>query len=88
MGDAASPCVATDSIYISVVDPNTLSCNTVFLPGAFTPNGDGLNDVYGISNPYAIQQLHTFEIFDRWGARVFYTTQVFDQWDGSFQGQE
>jgi gliding motility-associated-like protein len=88
MGDAASPCVATDSIYISVVDPNTLSCATVYLPGAFTPNGDGLNDLYGISNPYAIQQLHSFEIFDRWGARVFYTTQVFDQWDGSFQGQE
>lgn len=88
MGDAASPCVATDSIRISVVDPNSLDCKTAFLPTAFTPNRDGLNDTYGISNPYAIQELIQFEIFDRWGAKIFSAASAFDQWDGQFQGKE
>lgn len=88
MGDAASPCVAFDSVRITVIDPNSLDCATTYLPKAFTPNGDGLNDGFGISNPYAIQQLKSFEIFDRWGAKMFSTTNPFEQWDGTFQGKE
>ena len=88
MGDAFSPCVASDSIRITVIDPSTLDCSQVYLPKAFTPNGDGLNDTYGISNPYAIQQLVSFEIFDRWGGRIFYTTDPFAQWDGAYLGKE
>lgn len=86
--DASSPCVAVDSVRISVIDPSTLDCGEVFLPKAFSPNGDGLNDTYGISNPRAIPELITFEIYDRWGARIFATTNPLDQWDGSINGQE
>jgi gliding motility-associated-like protein len=85
--DAAARCLATDSIRISVVDPNTLDCGQIFMANAFTPNGDGLNDTYGISNPFIIQELVAFEIFDRWGSRVFATTSVFEKWDGSFLGK-
>ena len=81
------PCTATDSIRINVVDPDDLDCNEVFLPKAFTPNGDGLNEIYRISNPFAIQELISFEIFDRWGGRVFFTDDPFEGWDGSFKGQ-
>jgi len=80
-------CVATDTIRITAVDPSSLECNEIFLPNAFTPNMDGLNDSFGIDNPFAIPELVSFEIFDRWGSRVFFTEDVFERWDGSFQGE-
>ncbi len=81
-------CVAIDTIRITAVDPSSLECSEIFLPNAFTPNMDGINDTFGIDNPFAIPELITFEIFDRWGSRVFFTEDVFEQWDGSFQGEE
>lgn len=85
--DNVSTCVASDSIHVNVVDPATLICDTLYLPKAFTPNGDGTNDTYGISNPFAVQQLVSFEIFDRWEGRVFYSENAFGQWDGTFRGK-
>jgi gliding motility-associated-like protein len=86
IADPKSFCIAEDSIRITVVDPTTLDCSEVFLPNTFTPNDDGLNDTYGISNPFAIN-LISLEIFDRWGARVFATSDPFRQWDGSFKSR-
>lgn len=86
MGDGSSSCIASDSIRITVVDPNELDCNSLFLPSAFSPNDDGLNDNFGLSNPFAATDLISFEIFDRWGGRVFYTENAFEKWDGSFNG--
>ncbi|MEL7021108.1 MAG: LamG-like jellyroll fold domain-containing protein [Bacteroidota bacterium] len=82
-------CRSTDSLRISVIDPSSLDCNQVFLPSAFTPNGSGPaeNETYGISNPEAIKQLVTFEVFDRWGSVVFSTTDKAATWDGSFKNQ-
>ena len=80
-------CIANDSIRITVIDPATLDCQEIFLPNAFTPNGDNRNDFYGISNPYAISNLISLEIFDRWGGRVFFTDDPFVTWDGSFKGE-
>ncbi|MBK8705769.1 MAG: gliding motility-associated C-terminal domain-containing protein [Saprospiraceae bacterium] len=87
LSDSVSTCVASDSLRVTVVDPNSLVCDVVYLPRAFTPNGDDLNDEYGISNPFALQELLSFEIFDRWGNRVFYTTDPFAKWDGTYDGQ-
>ena len=79
-------CIAKDSLVIRVIDPADLDCNSIFLPTAFTPNGDNLNDTYGISNPIAIEDLVSFEIFDRWGNRVFFTDDPLVQWDGLYRG--
>ncbi len=87
ISDDVSTCVAEDSIRITVIDPDDLDCNKLYLPKAFTPNADGLNDTYGISNPFAVDELISFEIFDRWGGRVFYTESPFERWDGSAHGQ-
>ncbi len=84
--DESSFCTAKDSITIRVVDPADLDCNNIFLPNAFTPNNDNLNDFFGISNPFAVQDLISFEIFDRWGNRVFFTEDPFEQWDGTYAG--
>jgi gliding motility-associated-like protein len=82
-------CISYDTVRITVIDPANLDCGKIYLPKAFTPNNDNLNDTYGISNPYAVQEgnLLSFEIFDRWGSRVFSSENPFTQWDGSFNGQ-
>lgn len=90
MSDGISSCIAGDSLRISVIDPDELDCEVLYLPKAFTPNGRGpaLNETFGISNPFALQELISFEIFDRWGGRVFYSNDAFLQWDGTVKGQK
>lgn len=79
-------CVTQDSIRISVVDEN-VSCTNLLLPNAFTPNGDGVNDEYGISSIFLIEELITFEIFDKWGSLMFVTSEKEGKWDGNFGGK-
>lgn len=79
-------CVTYDTLQINVINPEDLPCDEVFLPKAFTPNGDLLNDTYSISNPNIVQQLKIFEIYDRWGTRVFVTDDPFESWDGTYNG--
>lgn len=81
-------CIAFDSIFVDVIDPDTLDCNKIFIPNAFTPGASpGRNDAFGVSNKFAIDEFISFEIFDRWGGRVFAATDVTQDWDGTFQGQ-
>lgn len=58
----------------------------LFIPTAFTPNGDGRNDVL---RPIAvgINQLVYFSIFNRWGQQIFYTNELNKGWDGTFKGE-
>ncbi len=86
IAESGAACVAMDTLRIQVVDPADLDCNRLFLPSAFTPNADGLNDGFGISNPFAVQELVRFEIFDRWGSKVYSSIDPFERWDGSFDG--
>ena len=79
-------CTQIDSIFIDVVDPSNIQCGDIFLPTAFTPNEDGLNDGFGISNPFSTGEILAFDIFDRWGNIVFSTTNVLEKWDGSYKG--
>lgn len=81
-----SQCTALDTLEVKVIDPKTLDCGKIFLPNAFTPNSDGLNNEFYISNPFAIEQLDVFEIFDSWGSKMFTTTDKFAKWDGTFNG--
>ncbi|HEU4471848.1 MAG TPA: PKD domain-containing protein [Flavisolibacter sp.] len=59
----------------------------VFVPSAFTPNGDGLNDVF---RPIAVglSRLEYFRVFNRWGELVFSTTINEQGWDGRIKGKE
>ncbi|WP_116108433.1 LamG-like jellyroll fold domain-containing protein [Lewinella sp. IMCC34191] len=89
IADDQSNCIARDSIEITVVDPSSLNCDKVYFPRAFTPNGVGPeeNETFGISNPFAVRQLVSLEIFDRYGAQVFSTADVFERWDGNFRNE-
>ncbi len=53
----------------------------VFVPTAFTPNHDGQNDVFKILNVHG-QRLIRFDIFDRWGKKVFHTNDIYEGWTG------
>ncbi len=67
------------------------SCDlcTVQIPLAFTPNGDGLNDIFRIINPCSmkIDSFH-MRIYSRWGEMVFETTVPEQGWDGTYHGKE
>jgi gliding motility-associated-like protein len=57
------------------------------VPNAFTPNGDGRNDCFGVSTWGAVTDFE-FSIFSRWGERVFYTKDPRQCWDGRFKGED
>ncbi len=57
----------------------------VFLPEAFTPNGDRVNDVYTVKGRF-IAGLEMV-VYDRWGSTVFVTDRLENGWDGTLNGQ-
>ncbi|CAD5299444.1 hypothetical protein IMPR6_230061 [Imperialibacter sp. EC-SDR9] len=56
----------------------------LYLPSAFTPNGDGLNEEFGVKGPEVSDFI--FRIYNRWGELVFYTTEQPKGWNGVFKG--
>lgn len=81
-------CIVIDSILIRVVDKDKLQCNNLKLPTAFTPNNDGINEVFGISNSYLISELKFFDILDRNGGVIASFKDANDSWDGSWNGKK
>jgi gliding motility-associated-like protein len=57
----------------------------LYMPSAFTPNGDGNNDLFRIP-PNSTIDLKEFSIFDRWGKMVFSTTDISRGWNGKING--
>tara|TARA_Y100000593_G_C4322928_1_gene344898 strand:- start:9622 stop:12618 length:2997 start_codon:yes stop_codon:yes gene_type:complete len=57
----------------------------IYIPNAFTPNGDGKNDVLYLRGEY-IEEMD-LKIFDRWGELVFETDKQGIGWDGTFKGE-
>ncbi|EMR03958.1 lectin-like domain-containing protein [Cesiribacter andamanensis] len=76
----ASGCIATDEITITVVDG-------IFVPNAFSPNGDGLNDYWEILK-IAKYPACTVSVFDRWGVVVFESKGYAVPWDGMYKGKK
>ena len=56
----------------------------LWTPNAFTPNGDGLNDIF-TSKGLGIKK-YEMRIYDRWGNQVFQTSDIHKGWDGTFKG--
>lgn len=60
--------------------------NDFYIPNAFTPNGDGRNDVFGIM-PISNYKLVRFTVYSRWGSVLFTTTTPGATWDGNYNSQ-
>jgi gliding motility-associated-like protein len=76
---SADGCPDTTWLTVTVEEATTL-----FLPNAFTPNGDGNNEafmVYGNN----VKQMHLL-IFDRWGLLIFESYDINNGWDGTYKG--
>jgi gliding motility-associated-like protein len=74
-------CFAYDTINITVFK----TAPDIFVPTVFSPNGDGKNDRL-IPVPVGLKGYDFFEIYNRWGQRMFRTTQIGVGWDGYFRG--
>lgn len=80
-------CKASDTINIKVFCENT----QVFIPNAFTPDGDGVNDILMVRGT-GIVTVKSFRIFNRWGALVFEKNNFPPNepsygWDGRINGK-
>ncbi|MFT4062821.1 MAG: gliding motility-associated C-terminal domain-containing protein [Edaphocola sp.] len=60
----------------------------LLIPSAFSPNGDGQNDVFKIATGLTTEKLIEFRVFNRWGTVLFRTTDAQAGWDGHFNGQQ
>ena len=59
-------------------------CETIVIPDAFSPNGDGTNDVFVITNIEYYPD-NKFMVFNRWGNKVYAATPYQNKWDGTSQ---
>lgn len=69
--------VTSDTVSFQVIAKD---CTGPIFPNVFTPNGDGVNDYFYITIPYAT--CFSMEIYNRWGIEVFNATTVEYPWDG------
>ncbi len=78
---SAAGCTATDTINVIVykVDPG------LYVPNAFTPNGDGKNDVFR-PIPIGMKFIKYFRVYNRSGQLIFSTSIQNKGWDGTFKG--
>jgi len=74
-------CVITDTVTIFVNEV----CGSVYVPTAFSPNGDGENDMLFVRGG-CITDLD-FIVYDRWGNKIFETQDQNIGWDGTYKGQ-
>ncbi len=76
-------CFDTIVKYLDVIDDMN-----VYIPNAFTPNGDGHNDVFGVKGQGMKSESFTMDLFDRSGSLMFTTKNINETWDGTYKGQK
>ncbi len=76
-------CFAYDTITVNVAN----CVQNIFFPSAFTPNNDGINDVF---RPVSTAPLEAYElaIYNRWGQVVFTSGNIFTGWDAKFKSAD
>ncbi|MCD4725470.1 MAG: gliding motility-associated C-terminal domain-containing protein, partial [Bacteroidales bacterium] len=83
-------CMGEDSVYVLFFippEPPEPIYENFYVPNAFSPDGDGLNDeLKAISNTENIVSYHMY-IYNRWGALVFESKEISLGWDGEYKGK-
>lgn len=72
-----------DSVFV-IFDPGCFPIGTLYLPTAFTPNGDNVNDYFRPQGDEIFS--YTFQIFNRWGELVYSADETDLGWDGTING--
>jgi gliding motility-associated-like protein len=76
-----SGCTAIDSILVTVIP-----FYNIYVPNAFTPNGDGNNDYFSVFGEKEDWKQFSIKVFDRWGEKVYESEDENFQWDGRYKG--
>jgi gliding motility-associated-like protein len=90
LGEASCVLVATDARGCTATDALTIrlkDASSIFIPNAFTPNGDGYNEEFVIFGGALVERVELLRIFDRWGELVHQKTDFAPNtpaWDGLF----
>lgn len=82
VGKNSYGCTGEDTVTVKVTKEGNSS---YLVPNAFTPNGDGINDCFGVRK-WGNIQLEELSVYNRWGERVFYSTNPMGCWDGTYKG--
>jgi gliding motility-associated-like protein len=78
-------CIGSDSVYVKLTSEEIPETH-LFIPNAFTPDGDGVNDTFqALYNGNDISHF-TMEVYDRWGGRIFKSEDILTGWDGKKNG--
>jgi len=76
-------CSIQDSFLVSVI-----ANYEVFVPNVFTPNGDGINDIFTLYPSRAVSNVRSFRVFDRWGTMLYEAQSTLSAyWDGRHKGK-
>ncbi len=75
-------CVGYDTLKIIVYNGPE-----IYVPSAFTPNGDGLNDTFS-AFPVGMKSVKYFSVFNRLGQLIFTSNNRFQKWDGRYKGEK
>jgi len=81
-----SPCAATANAESNQITINISATQAIKPPNTFTPNGDGINDLWNIEGLSAYPQC-TVNIFSRYGQQVFQSIGYAKAWDGTMNGK-
>ncbi len=73
-------CMATDTVKITVEGKNE-----IYVPSAFSPNDDGLNDIFKATG--SVQNFN-MKVYNRWGNLVFYSRNITIGWNGYYKGKK
>ena len=78
-------CEWEDSVFIYVID---VICEDpfIYVPNAFTPDGDGKNDIFYVRSSVGYDM--EFRIYNRWGEKVFESNNINHGWDGTYKGRK
>lgn len=79
--NTAEGCVGTDKVLVEIYKEDD-----VYVPNSFTPNRDGRNDVFRLTAPPIA--LEYFEVYNRWGEKIFSTKDQYKGWNGFWNGKE
>jgi gliding motility-associated-like protein len=79
-------CSGYDEININIIEPPPP--NSLLVPNAFTPNGDGINDIFIPVFKDGLPEKYLLVIYNRWGQQLFETTSNAIGWDGMVQQKE
>jgi gliding motility-associated-like protein len=76
-------CRSFDTMWLRII-----YAENVYVPSAFSPNGDGLNDIFSPAPLGGIRELEYFRVYNRLGELVFDTRDITEGWDGTYRGRK